>query len=320
MDFKSLRVDKLKYSMEQMAELCKVSPAEIEEWEDTGEPPSSALKAIKDGTDLSLDEIMNYKKPEIKKSKDKIIQRDEYEKILRGIHENELSRKKENNKKIEEIRNYINTCNQETLKEFSTYCSNMMDIGFLIQRIKDENIKYKKESIESFVNKLEAMMKIKIDEILNAKSGGLSKKIDEYIRQNSNSITQSFDKIKQNTDVDIDHIISDYIVHNTITAKKVLSTLGTTIVYLSFGGLLWGLGIVLMKIIKANWEKEIATTIVKKIEKERITEKYQNNIKQYWENERGKFNNIVVELDKQWDEYVARLHKAVESYDIAATD
>lgn len=319
MDFKSLRVDKLKYSIEQMAELCRVSPDKIEEWDKTGEPPSSVLQAIKDGSDLSFDEIMNYTKPEIKKTEDNVIKRDEYLKILHSIQENELSRKKENNKRIEEIRNYINTCNQETLKEFSTYCSNMMDIDLLIQRIKDENIKYKKESIDSFIKKLEDMMQIKINEILNEKSDGLSKKIDEYIRQNSNSIVRSFDMIKQNADFDIDHVISISRVHNALTAKRVFSTLGVAIAY-SLGGGLGILGIVLMKTIKANLEKGIATTIVKKFEKERITEKCQNTIKQYWKNETDKFNNIVVELDKQWDEYVARLYKAVEGYNIVETD
>ena len=63
MNFKSLREDKLKLSLEEFANLIGVDISKIKEWEATNEPTMIALLKIAENTGLDFNTIMSYEKP-----------------------------------------------------------------------------------------------------------------------------------------------------------------------------------------------------------------------------------------------------------------
>lgn len=76
MNFKSLREDKLKYTKEQMAKLCNVDLATIDEWEENNNPPMKAIEDIAKGTGLDFNSILSYEKPVV----EKIVLKDNWQK------------------------------------------------------------------------------------------------------------------------------------------------------------------------------------------------------------------------------------------------
>lgn len=65
MDFKELRVNKLKLSVEEFAKEYEVSIEKVEEWDLTNEVTFSIIEKIMKKTSMSFEEITNYKKPKI---------------------------------------------------------------------------------------------------------------------------------------------------------------------------------------------------------------------------------------------------------------
>ena len=63
MNFKSLREDKLKLSLEEFANLIGVDISKIKEWEATNEPSMNALQKIVENTGMDFNTIMSYEKP-----------------------------------------------------------------------------------------------------------------------------------------------------------------------------------------------------------------------------------------------------------------
>ena len=63
MNFKSLREDKLKLSLEEFANLIGVDISKIKEWEATNEPSMIALEKIVENTGMDFNTIMSYEKP-----------------------------------------------------------------------------------------------------------------------------------------------------------------------------------------------------------------------------------------------------------------
>ena len=63
MNFKSLREDKLKLSLEEFANIIGVDISKIKEWEATNEPTMNALQKIVENTGMDFNTIMSYEKP-----------------------------------------------------------------------------------------------------------------------------------------------------------------------------------------------------------------------------------------------------------------
>lgn len=66
MNFKSLRVDKLKLSQEELANIIGVEISKIKEWEENNEPSMTALQKISICTGMDFNTIMSYEKPKPK--------------------------------------------------------------------------------------------------------------------------------------------------------------------------------------------------------------------------------------------------------------
>ena len=66
MDFKSLRVDKLGLSVEEMSKMAGASPDEIRKWDESISAPSiKNIQNIAEKTGLDYNAILSYEKPKI---------------------------------------------------------------------------------------------------------------------------------------------------------------------------------------------------------------------------------------------------------------
>ena len=107
---------------------------------------------------------------ELQKYEDLITQRDRYVDLINEIEKTELSRKQDNSKKVEDIRNKISDLKHETIDDFSDYCSKTITVDSIVKMIKEKKIKNKKESVECFVSQFQDTITSKAADILQAKT------------------------------------------------------------------------------------------------------------------------------------------------------
>jgi hypothetical protein len=71
-----------------------------------------------------------------------------------------------------------------------------------------------------------------------------------------------------------------------------------------------------IKLFGGGWEKNIAKKIVESYDKNDVTGKYREGIRQYWSQTEEAFKHAAESLDTEWNNYVSSLRTMVESYDI----
>ena len=277
---------------------------------------------------------------ELQKYEDLITQRDRYVDLINEIEKTELSRKQDNSKKVEDIRNKISDLKHETIDDFSDYCSKTITVDSIVKMIKEKKIKNKKESVECFVSQFQDTITSKAADILQAKTDELTPVIREYVQSFSNSISQKFDKANLKVDFDVGHTFA-----SIIASIGVIGGLGTylladaLLIYSSwaffagiggsicagatvFGpigimvGALIFAGMGIAKLLGFTWEKNVAKKLVSQYEKNKVSDKYREAMNKYWDDTTNAFNKSVIELNKQWDDYVSRLREMVTTYNL----
>lgn len=277
---------------------------------------------------------------ELQKYEDLITQRDRYVDLINEIEKTELSRKQDNSKKVEDIRNKISDLKHETIDDFSDYCSKTITVDSIVKMIKEKKIKNKKESVECFVSQFQDTITSKAADILQAKTDELTPVIREYVQSFSNSISQKFDKANLKVDFDVGHTFA-----SIIASIGVIGGLGTylladaLLIYSSwaffagiggticagatvFGpigimvGALIFAGMGIAKLLGFTWEKNVAKKLVSQYEKNKVSDKYREAMNKYWDDTTNAFDKSVIELNKQWDDYVSRLREMVTTYNL----
>jgi len=277
---------------------------------------------------------------ELQKYEDLITQRDRYVDLINEIEKTELSRKQDNSKKVEDIRNKISDLKHETIDDFSDYCSKTITVDSIVKMIKEKKIKNKKESVECFVSQFQDTITSKAADILQAKTDELTPVIREYVQSFSNSISQKFDKANLKVDFDVGHTFA-----SIIASIGVIGGLGTylladaLLIYSSwaffagiggsicagatvFGpigimvGALTFAGMGIAKLLGFTWEKNVAKKLVSQYEKNKVSDKYREAMNKYWDDTTNAFDKSVIEINKQWDDYVSRLREMVTTYNL----
>lgn len=277
---------------------------------------------------------------ELQNYEDLITQRDRYVDLINEIEKTELSRKQDNSKKVEDIRNKISDLKHETIDDFSDYCSKTITVDSIVKMIKEKKIKNKKESVECFVSQFQDTITSKAADILQAKTDELIPVIREYVQSFSNSVSQKFDKANLKVDFDVGHTFASIIAR-----IGVIGGLGTYLLadalliysswaffagiggYICAGATVFGpigilvgalifAGMGIAKLLGFTWEKNVAKKLVSQYEKNKVSDKYREAMNKYWDDTTNAFDKSVIELNKQWDDYVSRLREMVTTYNL----
>ena len=280
---------------------------------------------------------------EIQKYEGIVADRERYITLLSEIEANELARIKDNDARKNDVRTEISRLQKDSIDEFSTYLSSLLNVDALIQLMHEKGIKNKREDVELFGSSLQSALQARCEGILKVKSETLSEKTKNYINAFSASINGPFKD--NNIEIDFD---AGWAFASALSTLGVIggfgvflaSTISGTILFAGIGfgigssiwagiitssifgpigiaaGLLLAGGLGLAKLFGGGWEKNVAKKIVAAMEENDVAGKYRDGIKKYWAQTEQAFNQAADKLDNEWNTYVENLRTMVDSYDI----
>ena len=280
---------------------------------------------------------------EIQKYEGIVAERDKYELLLKEIESNELSRVRDNDARKKDVRAEISRLQTESIDEFSSYISSVINVDALVKLMREKGIKNKKDDVELFGSSLQSMLQAECESILKAKSETLSQKTKDYITAFSESIAKPFEN--NSIDVDFD---AGWAFASALSAVGMISGFGTFLASTIYGALLFvgggftigtsiyagavtssifgpigiaiGLliagGLGLVKLFGGGWEKNVAKKIVASIDENNVSGKFRSGIAKYWEQTGSAFDQAAAKLDEDWSKYVENLRQMINSYDI----
>lgn len=280
---------------------------------------------------------------EIQKYEGIVAERDKYELLLKEIESNELSRVRDNDARKKDVRAEISRLHTESINEFSSYISSVINVDSLVKLIREKGIKNKKDDVELFGSSLQSMLQAECESILKAKSETLSQKAKDYIAAFSESIAKPFESNSINVDFDAGWAFASALsalgmiggfgtfLASTISGVLLLTgagfSLGTSILVGAMGssifgpigiaiGLLIATGLGIVKLFGGGWEKSVAKKIVAAIEENNVAAEYRAGIGKYWDQTETAFDKAAAKLDEDWNQYVENLRQMISSYDI----
>ena len=280
---------------------------------------------------------------EIQKYEGMVTEREKYEVLLKEIEQNELSRVRDNDIRKKNIRTEISRLQTESIDEFSSYISSVINVDALVKLIRKQGIKNKRNDVELFGSSLQSMLQAKCESILKVKSETLSEKTKDYITAFSESIAKPFENNSINVDFDAGWAFASALsalgmiggfgtfLASTISGVLLFAGAGlgigtsiwfgvvTSSIFGPIGiavGLLIAGGLGIAKLFGGGWEKGVAKKIVSAIEKNNIPSKYRTGITHYWEQTGSAFEQAAAKLDEDWNAYVENLRQIINSYDI----
>lgn len=280
---------------------------------------------------------------EIQKYEGIVADRERYMTLLSEIESNELTRVRDNDKRKCDVRDEISRLQKDSINEFSTYISSLINVDTLVQLMRENGIKNKKEDVELFGSSLQSAIQSRCEGILKVKAATLSEKTKNYIEAFSASIEKPFKDNNLNIDFDAGWAFASALstlgviggfgafLASTISGailfagigfgigSSILAGMATASIFGPVGiaaGLLIAGGLGLAKLFGGGWEKSVAKKIVAAMEENDVADKYREGIKKYWTQTERAFNQAAEKLDTEWNAYVENLRAMVDSYDI----
>lgn len=299
---------------------------------------------INDRTKAAVSAYVARRKPnlqaEIEKYEGICKERDKYVSLLNDIQDNELERRKDNDRRKETIRSVIKDLREASVQEFHSYCAAEINVDAIVRRLKAQNIKNKKEDVELFASQFQSTIQEQIEIILSKKSTELTTVIKEYLDGFSQTANRSYSDDSIHADFDV-----AWAFTSALSKIGILGGIGAVVLseaawlFLPIStmigvvgdvalaaealgpiGLAAGLAISgalgLVKLFGGGWEKSVAKKLLEAFETNRLQEKYVGAINSYWEETRQAFDRAAQTLDSEWDAYVENLRKAVQEYDV----
>lgn len=291
-----------------------------------------------------IHEYVDSRKPslkaEIEKYEKLVEDRERYVLLLQQIEDSELQRVADNDKNKNTIKEKISDLRDESLSEFSTYCSSILNTDAIASKIKAKKIKNKKDEIECFASQLQDEMQEECSKLLEGKAEDLSGYIKKYINDFSENIQTVFEKSDLNVDFD-----AGFAFASALSKIGIIGGLGAYVAgeaafllcgwtfllgiggHIALGasafgpiGVAVGLAIAaalrIAKLFGGGWEKSVAKKLAKAYDENNVVEKYRTEIKAYWEKTESAFDKATVKLEEEWDNYVSNLRSTVNEYDI----
>lgn len=280
---------------------------------------------------------------EIQKYEGIVAERERYESLLKEIEANELSRVRDNDARKKGVRSDISRLHKESVDEFSSYFSSVINVDALVKLMREKGIKNKKEDVELFGSSIQSMLQAKCDAILKTKSEKLSERTKDYITAFSESIAKPFEDNSINVDFDAGWAFASALsalgmiggfgtfLASTISGVLLLTgagfSLGTSILIGAMGssifgpigialGLLIAAGLGIVKLFGGGWEKSVAKKIVAALEENNVAAEFRVGISKYWDQTEAAFDQAAAKLDEEWNAYVENLRETINSYDI----
>lgn len=299
---------------------------------------------IDNRTKLFIREYVKTRKPsleaELRKYEELIEEREKYVDLLQQIENSELQRTQENDIQKQKIQTLINTLSIESRDEFSKYCSEIINTGALVSKMKSKGIKNKKEEVECFASQLQDEIQAKCNSILEAKSAILSEETKKYIEKFEESIKVAFNK--SSVDVDFD---AGFAFASSLAKIGIIGGLGAYIAgnaaflfgsipfilglggdialgAVAFGpigiaiGLIIAASLGIAKLFGGSWEKSVAKKLVKSYDENGVVEKFRSGINDYWTSTDDAFLKAAQSLDEEWEKYVDTLRDTVNNYNV----
>lgn len=280
---------------------------------------------------------------EIQKYEGIVAERERYESLLKEIEANELSRVRDNDARKKDVRADISRLHKESVDEFSSYFSSVINVDALVKLMREKGIKNKKEDVELFGSSIQSMLQAQCDTILKTKSEKLSERTKDYITAFSESIAKPFEDNSINVDFDAGWAFASALsalgmiggfgtfLASTISGVLLLTgagfSLGTSILIGAMGssifgpigialGLLIAAGLGIVKLFGGGWEKSVAKKIVAALEENNVAAEFRVGISKYWDQTEAAFDQAAAKLDEDWNAYVENLRETINSYDI----
>lgn len=343
------------YSDEGYAELRARFFAYTTDIQDICKPFNEELTKILEVLPVIINErtkafVRNYvasRKPnltsEIQKYEGIVAERERYESLLKEIEANELSRVRDNDARKKDVRADISRLHKESVDEFSSYFSSVINVDALVKLMREKGIKNKKEDVELFGSSIQSMLQAQCDTILKTKSEKLSERTKDYITAFSESIAKPFEDNSINVDFDAGWAFASALsalgmiggfgtfLASTISGVLLLTgagfSLGTSILIGAMGssifgpigialGLLIAAGLGIVKLFGGGWEKSVAKKIVAALEENNVAAEFRVGISKYWDQTEAAFDQAAAKLDEDWNAYVENLRETINSYDI----
>lgn len=302
---------------------------------------------INERTKAFVKSYVNSRQPnlirEIQNYEGIVDQRDKYELLLKEIESNELSRVRDNDTRKKDVRAEISRLKTESINEFSSYISEVINVNSLVKLMHKKGIKNKKNDVELFGSSLQSMLQDKCESILKAKSITLSEKTKDYIAAFSESIAKPFNNNRIKVDFDAGWAFASVLsavgmigglgtfLASTVSGVALFAGAGfglgatmwaaavTTSIFGPLGiaaGLLIAGGLGITKLFGGGWEKNVAKKIVATIEKNNIPAEYRAGITEYWKKTESAFDQAAAKLDEEWNSYIEHLRLLINSYNI----
>jgi len=292
---------------------------------------------------------------EIKQYKDIIAEREKYENLLKDVEKAEPNRRNESQCLKENVITKIDEFKRTSMEEFTVEYNALMSVESIIDIIDQKGYSRKKNDTELLGGYLSSKLQARLQKILKDKSLLLSDEVNNYIKNFDTLINDTF-KIETsslNISFDAERVFASGLAGLAtfgglavwastmgnlgayiLVAKGVsfLSAVGISIsggtagaaaTVAAIGGPVV-LGIALAAIVAlaafallgTGWKKSLANEIIRTYAKRNVYLKFENSIKEYWNNTEIAFDSASEELELGYLKYIQELKDITMNSDI----
>lgn len=247
-----------------------------------------------------------------------IADHEKYAMLLTAIEEKELTRMQDNSNHKKDIQQEIVRLSSESIKKFSEYIAETINIDALVHLMEKKGVRNKKTDIELFGSALQSMIQEQCETILAEKADVLVEKTKKYVTFYKQSIGQLFKSNSVVVDFDTERTFASALSFGIINGFG--GAFGAiNIFFIPLGmaiGLLIAEGLSLVNLFGGGWKKAVARKIIAIFEKEEFSQKFSSSIEQYWKQTQTAIEQTIAKLDTEWDTYVKNLRNIVNEDDI----
>ena len=242
-----------------------------------------------------------------------IADHEKYAMLLTAIEEKELTRMQDNSNHKKDIQQEIVRLSSESIKKFSEYIAETINIDALVHLMEKKGVRNKKTDIELFGSALQSMIQEQCETILAEKADVLVEKTKKYVTFYKQSIGQLFKSNSVVVDFDTERTFASALSFGIINGFG--GAFGAiNIFFIPLGmaiGLLIAEGLSFVNLFGGGWKKAVARKIIAIFEKEEFSQKFSSSIEQYWKQTQTAIEQTIAKLDTEWDTYVKNLRNIV---------
>lgn len=278
---------------------------------------------------------------EIAELEDIIDDRNKYHDLLEEIDATKTERDFSNSEMKKSVRDDIEKLNRESVVEYTKYFNSTINIDSIVSLMQIRDVSNKQNEVDAFVSYLQGSLHEECAKILSQKSDKFAIGIGKYISSFEAGITTIFGKHKTKADFN-----AEWQFASILSKIGIIGGLGAFLLSAGFGvtlglsslilggagifaavvrflgpigltvGLLLSAILGVITLFGGGWRKSVAKKIVKSMEDEKVLEKYNSGIHDYWNTTETAFEQAARKLEEELEAYVENLRDIVNSSDI----